>query len=959
MNPALTTCLAAFTLVTPALGQNLVVNGGFESGGTGWTTWQSPWGNGNSWDFNNAESGRVGNACLKLGIGGERSFGVYQEVAVTPGHTYRIDAWWKGQRFGNDSWVEIMLLDGPYSDAQADSGGAGVVQPNFMYAHDPLGGDFGWKWAHDDNGTSVDWNSRNGERTATGSVMTVVLKAGCCCGTTAVNGWFDEVSLVDTAGGGGGGGGNCNSLVNGAFNSGSTGWTAWFQHNTGGDFSATVSGGEMNVTGSDFNGGVYQQFDTGGAGTVVNVLGEWRSNPTLANAMWGEVLVINADRVPVNGVDETDGVNNAILLYKNDTFAGRGAWDDVMPKSAPVKNTVSFTAAAAQATLILKSGNTGSGQTGVSFDNVSLHCVPAPATLAALPAGFALRTHTFPVTAMVSTAQSPVSRLIYAVENKSGDALYRVNTSGGSITSTFIADIGFVGVFRGGAQGLAFDPAGNIYISSQLGDVVKGTETNPDPNVDTFSFAQIVNMSEPTIGTFHGVGGLAVGPDDKLYINSGSATHYGPEADVGFNMRIVRCNLDGTGMTSFCEGIRNSFDITFRAADGTLWGVENGPNASASNNCAYAEEFNKLQEGLHYGFPYRFGSDLNGSDNSITCTSDSPNVGPQPGGPGNMQGAWANYGPNAKPVPGQGGDLDGLDDVFYGFHPHSSPDGVDFYEPALMDPSAIKFPAAYHGRAFVARFGHLEASVTDVGRDVLSLQLDEVHDGFFCNTFLGSMGRAIDVLCAYNGALYVLEYNPSTSGNGLGSGNSRIHEITYTIPGGPLINLSPASIARAADVGTNLPDDSFDVCNVGDGTMNYAITDDAAWLSVAPTAGATSGPCQPHTISYNVAGLDCGVHVATISVTSAEAANSPQTLQVTVTIQSVKGDYDCDGDVDPSDYGILQACYSGPGIAAAPGCEPARLDGDNDVDVDDLNAFLDCFSGEGVAANVTCDDGLE
>jgi uncharacterized protein (DUF362 family) len=182
----------------------LLTNGGFESGDTGWIKWQSSWGSGEVADFASVEPGHAGNTCLNLRInsGEGRSFGVYQEVPVTAGHTYKIDVYWKGRRYGEDNWAEVMLLDGAFDITQADTGGS-IVLLNHMYAYDknppaqPMTADFGWIWGHDQNGTTVDTNRRNGLRTATGNTMTVVLKAGACCGTTQANVWFDEVSLVD------------------------------------------------------------------------------------------------------------------------------------------------------------------------------------------------------------------------------------------------------------------------------------------------------------------------------------------------------------------------------------------------------------------------------------------------------------------------------------------------------------------------------------------------------------------------------------------------------------------------------------------------------------------------------------------------------------------------------------------------------------------------------------------
>lgn len=62
-------------------------------------------------------------------------------------------------------------------------------------------------------------------------------------------------------------------------------------------------------------------------------------------------------------------------------------------------------------------------------------------------------------------------------------------------------------------------------------------------------------------------------------------------------------------------------------------------------------------------------------------------------------------------------------------------------------------------------------------------------------------------------------------------------------------------------------------------------------------------------------------------------------------------DLDRDGDVDQSDYGKLQSCYSGPAIAQTdPACQGMNLDNseENDVDAADLAIFLQCLGAAGV-----------
>lgn len=135
-------------------------------------------------------------------------------------------------------------------------------------------------------------------------------------------------------------------------------------------------------------------------------------------------------------------------------------------------------------------------------------------------------------------------------------------------------------------------------------------------------------------------------------------------------------------------------------------------------------------------------------------------------------------------------------------------------------------------------------------------------------------------------------------------------------PPGPIILLSDSQIDRTVFLGDPLPDGSFTVSNAGVDT-----------------------------------------HVATISVASPEAGNSPQTLIVSVSVESVGPDFDGDKDVDQADYGYLQACLSGPGVSQdGAACQDAKLDGDSDVDSGDVSIFLACQSGAGIPAERTCDN---
>lgn len=71
----------------------------------------------------------------------------------------------------------------------------------------------------------------------------------------------------------------------------------------------------------------------------------------------------------------------------------------------------------------------------------------------------------------------------------------------------------------------------------------------------------------------------------------------------------------------------------------------------------------------------------------------------------------------------------------------------------------------------------------------------------------------------------------------------------------------------------------------------------------------------------------------------------------------IPADLDRDGDVDQTDFGLLQACLTGPGqIQDDPDCGAAHLDDDDDVDLNDFGIFQACMSGANILADPACAD---
>ncbi|HRR84526.1 MAG TPA: hypothetical protein P5316_05895 [Phycisphaerae bacterium] len=193
----------------------------------------------------------------------------------------------------------------------------------------------------------------------------------------------------------------------------------------------------------------------------------------------------------------------------------------------------------------------------------------------------------------------------------------------------------------------------------------------------------------------------------------------------------------------------------------------------------------------------------------------------------------------------------------------------------------------------------------------------------------------------------------SDSGTGIG-----MYDVVFSTAAvaEPKLALSPSSLTRTILVGSGVADDLLAVMNVCVGSLDYTVSVNAPWLEVSPPAGSVTTETDAIVVSYPQApAMTAGIYNATITV-SGNAVNTPQTVAVQLKIQSVKPDFDGDGDVDQTDFGHLQECMSGFAVPQTdPACSNTFLNpGDDFVDATELGIFLGCISGSGVRADVTC-----
>ena len=77
------------------------------------------------------------------------------------------------------------------------------------------------------------------------------------------------------------------------------------------------------------------------------------------------------------------------------------------------------------------------------------------------------------------------------------------------------------------------------------------------------------------------------------------------------------------------------------------------------------------------------------------------------------------------------------------------------------------------------------------------------------------------------------------------------------------------------------------ISNSGTGTLKWTAGDDSSWVSVSPASGTNSGVV---TVSVSTSSLQAGTYISHVSITSADANNSPKTITTTLTVKNSSTD---------------------------------------------------------------------
>ncbi len=174
----------------------------------------------------------------------------------------------------------------------------------------------------------------------------------------------------------------------------------------------------------------------------------------------------------------------------------------------------------------------------------------------------------------------------------------------------------FPGEGETGLTGITIEPeSGDVLVASlyphagwTYPHVVRLSST--DGGLTASGATTVLDMPEEQQAASHQISSISIGPDGKLYVHMGDA-HHAPHAQDLHSMRgkILRVNLDGSAPEDnpfydasdgigaadyvYALGFRNPFGGAWRAADGSLYEVENGPTL---------DRFARVDPGVNYGW---------------------------------------------------------------------------------------------------------------------------------------------------------------------------------------------------------------------------------------------------------------------------------------------------------------------------------------------------------------------
>jgi YVTN family beta-propeller protein len=132
-------------------------------------------------------------------------------------------------------------------------------------------------------------------------------------------------------------------------------------------------------------------------------------------------------------------------------------------------------------------------------------------------------------------------------------------------------------------------------------------------------------------------------------------------------------------------------------------------------------------------------------------------------------------------------------------------------------------------------------------------------------------------------------FSGNAAGGGVSSNTATSNAVTIvSAPSPPTLSVTPASLNAAGELGlADPPSQSLTIANVGSGALAWTATgstgDGNTWLSLNPGTGSAS-PSAMVSVSASTCGLPVGTYSGAVTVVSAGAVGSPQSVPITLSV---------------------------------------------------------------------------
>lgn len=103
----------------------------------------------------------------------------------------------------------------------------------------------------------------------------------------------------------------------------------------------------------------------------------------------------------------------------------------------------------------------------------------------------------------------------------------------------------------------------------------------------------------------------------------------------------------------------------------------------------------------------------------------------------------------------------------------------------------------------------------------------------------------------------------------------------------PILSCSPSSLEPNCIEGQDAINQSFEVWNSGNGSINYSISDNVGWLEVIPSSGTSSGGQNSHQVIYTTSELSAGTYSAQIIITATDESISTKYIDISLTVSDI------------------------------------------------------------------------